>query len=96
MSNFEQVSARGAIRFEKPTQENTRDTLSALQLHRARRDIDAEIERYENLLGTFAEQGLGDDTFARGVIHGLMKARIELFTTEESAESWRVRKEMFG
>lgn len=61
--------------------------MRALQLHRARRTIDREIERWDNM---------PKSDLASGVVLGLMKARIEIFTPEASAESWRVRKEMFG
>lgn len=62
-----------------------------LKLERARRQIDAEIERYKSLNGAFPS-----DDYLSGVIFGLMKARIMIFSTDEQNESWRVRQEMFG
>lgn len=68
-----------------------------LKLHRARIAIDSAIEQYQNLIEEFGKAGLGfDDPYARGVIFGLMKARITIFTSEENDESWQARKEMFG
>lgn len=60
--------------------------ISEIRAYRIRREIDNEIERW-------SEQ---DTDLARGVVLGLMKARILLFTRAESVESERTRREMFG
>lgn len=62
-----------------------------LKLYRARREIDAEIERYEKI-----NSSLPSDDYLTGVTFGLMIARTFIFSTEEQAEMYRVRREMFG
>lgn len=67
------------------------DILPDLKLHRARRQMDAEIERYNKL-----STALHEDDYLGGVVLGLIKARSFILTTEEQNESWRLRREMFG
>ena len=71
---------------------------SALKLHRTRRYLDVELERVESQIEAFKKvEHLKESVrYLEGVRTGLMKARIQIFTPEESDESWRVRKEMFG
>ena len=58
---------------------------AVLKLHRARRKVDAERERFSEQLSSFDPKiGGGEDNraFLQGVIFGLEKARVALFSVE--------------
>jgi hypothetical protein len=60
-----------------------------IKLHRARRQIDAYVERYNALLkSNVADSSIADDyiSYLGGVIVGLQKARLTISTTEENNE----------
>lgn len=62
------------------------EPIDAIRAHRLRLWLDNEIARFS----------LQHDDISQGIKHGLMKARVEVMTSAELAESARVRAEMFG
>lgn len=69
---------------------------SELKLHRLRQYLDSEIERYLDVIELGGSLPETTESYLRGLTVGLQKARIQIFTPEESAESEKTRREVFG